>query len=44
LRAVSDEPGVLSLAEGQTLSRRIAEIARATGVKLVTVVKVTVAP
>jgi uncharacterized protein len=44
LRAVSDEPGVLSLAEGQALSRRIAEIERATGVKLVALVVVTVAP
>lgn len=44
LRAVSDEPGVLSLAEGQMLSRRIAEIERATGVKMVAVVVVTVAP
>jgi uncharacterized membrane protein YgcG len=44
LRAVSDEPGVLSLAEGRSLSRRIAEVKRATGVELVTVVVVTVAP
>jgi uncharacterized protein len=44
LRAVSDEPGVLSLVEGQMLSRRIAEIERATGVKMVAVVVVTVAP
>lgn len=44
LRAVSDEPGVLSLAEGQMLSRRIAEIERATGVKMVALVVVTVAP
>lgn len=44
LRAVSDEPGVLSLAEGQALSRRIAEIERATGVKMVAMVVVTVAP
>jgi len=44
LRAVSDEPGVLSLAEGRALSRHIAEIEHATGVKLVTLVVVTVAP
>lgn len=44
LRAVSDEPGVLSLAEGRALSRRIAEIERDTGVKLVAVVVATVAP
>lgn len=44
LRAVSDEPGVLSLAEGRALSRRIAEIEHATGVKLVALVVATVAP
>lgn len=44
LRAVSDEPGVLSLAEGQALSRRIAEIERATGIKMIALVVVTVAP
>jgi len=44
LRSVSDEPGVLSLAEGQALSRHIAEIERTTGVKMVTLVVVTVAP
>jgi len=44
LRAVSDEPGVLSVAEGRMLSQRIAEVERATGVKLVTMVVVTVAP
>jgi uncharacterized membrane protein YgcG len=44
LRAVSDEPGVLSVAEGQALSGRIAEIEHATGVKLVMVVVVTVVP
>jgi uncharacterized membrane protein YgcG len=55
LRAVSDEPGMLSVAEGRALSRHIAElfkittdfeeeIERTTGVKLVTLVVVTVAP
>jgi len=44
LRAVSDEPGVLSLTEGQTLSRRIAEIERAIGVKMIALVVATVAP
>lgn len=44
LRAVSDEPGVLSLAEGRALSRRIAEIEHDTGVKLAAAVVATVAP
>ncbi len=44
LRAVSDEPGVLSLAEGRALSRRIAEIEHDTDVKLVAVVVTTVSP
>lgn len=44
LRVVSDEPGVLSLAEGQTLSRRIEEIEHDTGVKMIAVVVVTVVP
>jgi len=44
LRAVSDEPGVLSLTEGQALSRRIAEIERAIGVKMIVLVVATVAP
>lgn len=44
LRTVSDEPGVLSFAEGRALSRRIAEIEHDTGVKLVAVVVTTVAP
>ena len=44
LRTVSDEPGVLSLAEGRALSRRIAEIEHDTGVKLVAVVVTTVSP
>lgn len=44
LRSVSDEPGVLSLAEGRALSRRIAEIEHDTGVKLVAVVVTTVSP
>jgi len=44
LRAVSDEPGVLSLADGQALSRRIAEIESDTGVKMIALVVVTVAP
>jgi len=44
LRAVSDEPGVLSLGEGQALSRRIAEIERDIGVKMIVLVVVTVAP
>jgi hypothetical protein len=44
LRAVSDEPGVLSLAEGQALSRRISQIERDAGVKMIAVVVVTVAP
>lgn len=44
LRAVSDEPGVLSIAQGQALSRRISEIERATGVKMAVLIVVTVAP
>jgi len=44
LRAVSDEPGVLSLGEAQALSRRIAEIERDIGVKMIALVVVTVAP
>lgn len=44
LRAVSDEPGVLSLAEGRALSRRIAEIEHATGVKTIALVVDTIAP
>jgi len=44
LRAVSDEPGVLSLAEGRALSRRVSEIERTTGVKMIVLVVVTVVP
>lgn len=44
LRAVSDEPGVLSLAQGRALSRRIADIERKIGVKMIAVVVVTAAP
>jgi uncharacterized protein len=44
LRAVSDEPGVLSPGDGQVLSRRIAEIERTTGVRMFALVVVTTAP
>mgnify|MGYP001580637547 CR=1 FL=1 len=44
LREVSDEPGALSLAEGQALSRRISEIRHDTGVKMIALVVFTVAP
>lgn len=44
LRAVSDEPGVLSLAEGRALSRRIADVERDTGVKMIALIVTTVAP
>lgn len=44
LRALSDEPGVLSLAEGQALSRRILEVEHDTGVKLIALVVISTAP
>lgn len=44
LRALSDEPGVLSLAEGQALSRRISEVEHDTGVKLIALVVISTAP
>lgn len=41
LRSVSDEPGVLSLTEGQELSRRVAEIAQSTWVEIIVVILTT---
>lgn len=44
LRAVSDEPGVLSLAEGQALSRRIAEIKQTARVEIIVAILTTSRP
>jgi len=44
LRSVSDEPGALSFAEGQALSRRVAEIAQSTRVEIIVVILTTTRP
>ncbi len=44
LRAVSDEPGALSLAQGQALSRQVSDIERRTGVTIVVVILTTTRP
>jgi len=44
LRAVSDEPGVLSLAQGQALAKTLADIERETGVTIVVAILTTTRP
>jgi len=44
LRSVSDEPGALSLAEGQALSRRVAEIAQSIRAEIIVVILTTTRP
>lgn len=44
LRSVSDEPGVLSLTQGQALSRQISDIERKTKVEIIVVILTTSRP
>mgnify|MGYP006952644732 CR=1 FL=1 len=44
LRAVSDEPGVLSLAEGQALAKTLADIEREAGVTIIVAILTTTRP
>lgn len=44
LRSVSDEPGVLSIAQGQALSRQLSDIERKTRVEIIVVILTTTHP
>ena len=44
LRAVSDEPGVLSVAQGRALSRQVSDVERKTGVEIIVVILSTTRP
>lgn len=44
LRSISDEPGVLSIAQGQALSRQISDIERKTRVEIIVVILTTTHP